>query len=94
MRPQPPSDPERRKEYAKLLGKAKRVERSSPKQAAYLRARARQLKEIMISAPAQASEELTLDQADCPAMWRTTNARGLVVVQALLFAPTSATGTT
>jgi hypothetical protein len=94
VRPQPPSDPGRRKEYAKLLGKAKRVERSSPKQAAYLRARARQLEEVTISVPALTREELTLEQADCPAMWRTTNARGLVPVQALLFAPTSATGTT
>jgi len=94
VRPQPPSDPQRRKEYAKLLGKAKRVERSSPKQAAYLRARARQLEEITISAPAPASEELVLGEVDCPAMWRTASARGLVPVQSMLFAPLSATGTT
>jgi len=84
VRPQPPSDPQRRKEYAKLLGKAKRVERTSPRQAAYLRARARQFEEVLISAPAPASEELTLDQADCPAMWRTPQARGLVPVQLML----------
>jgi hypothetical protein len=65
-----------------LLGKAKRVERTSPKQAAYLRARARQLEDVVISAPA--SEELTLDQVDCPALWRTTAARGLVPVQLVL----------
>jgi len=81
VRPQPPSDPQRRKAYAKLLGKAKRVERSSPKQAAYLRARARQLEEVTISAPAPAVEELTREQADCSAMWRTSQARGLVPVQ-------------
>ena len=93
VRPQPPSDPQRRKEYAKLLGKAKRVERSSPRQAAYLRARARQLEEVMISAPAPTCKELTLDQADCPAMWRTPQARGLVPVQLMLGGPPSAWGT-
>jgi hypothetical protein len=91
--PQPPSDPQRRKEYAKLLGKAKRVEQRSPRQAAYLRARARQLEDVMISVPAPASEELTLDQADCPAMWRTDSARGLVPVQFALGALLPATGT-
>jgi len=81
---QPPSDPQRRKEYAKLLGKAKRVERSSPRQAAYLRARARQLEEAMISVPAPTSEEPVLGEIDCPAMWRTPSARGLVPVQLML----------
>jgi hypothetical protein len=84
VRTQPPSDPQRRKEYAKLLGKAKRVERSSPKQAAYLRARARQLEEVIISAPALIVEEPVLGQVDCPAMWRTDSARGLVPVQLVL----------
>jgi hypothetical protein len=93
VRPHPPSDPQRRKEYAKLLGKATRVERSSPRQAAYLRSRARRLEEVMISAPAPAVEELTLDQADCPALWRTPQARGLVPVQFALGALLSATGT-
>jgi hypothetical protein len=81
VRPQPPSDPQRRKEYAKLLGKAKRVEHTSPKQAAYLRARARQLEELTISAPALAIEEPVLGEVDCPAMWRTPQAQGLVPVQ-------------
>ena len=67
-----------------MLGKAKRVERSSPKQAAYLRARARQLEEILISAPTPAGEELVLGEVDCPALWRTDNARGLVPVQLTL----------
>ncbi len=93
VRPQPPSDPQRRKEYAKLLGKAKRVERSSPRQAAYLRSRARQLEEILISAPALTSEDLVLGEVDCPALWRGTSARGLVPVQSMLFAPIPATGT-
>ncbi len=93
VRPHPPSDPQRRKEYAKLLGKATRVERSSPRQAAYLRSRARQLEDVLISAPAPASEELTLDQADCPAMWRTPQARGLVPVQLALRAPLLAPST-
>ncbi len=65
--------------FPKVLGKAKRVERSSPKQAAYLRARARQLEEVTISAPGPTSEELVLGQVDCPAMWRTTSTRGLVL---------------
>jgi hypothetical protein len=81
VRPQPPSDPGRRKEYAKLLGKAKRVEQRSPKQAAYLRARARQLEDVTISAPALAIEEPVLGEVDCPAMWRTPQAQGLVPVQ-------------
>jgi hypothetical protein len=93
VRPQPPSDPQRRKEYAKLLGKAKRVERSSPKQAAYLRARARQLEEVTISAPAPLLEELVLGQVDCPAMWRTPQAQGLVPVQLMLRVPLPATST-
>jgi hypothetical protein len=93
VRPQPPSDPERRKEYAKLLGKAKRVERSSPRQAAYLRARARQLEELTISAPAPLLEELVLGQVDCPAMWRTPQAQGLVPVQLALTAPRPAMST-
>jgi hypothetical protein len=63
------------------LGKAKRVERSSPKQAAYLRARARQLEDVTISAPALAIEEPVLGEVDCPAMWRTPQAQGLVPVQ-------------
>jgi hypothetical protein len=67
-----------------LLGKAKRVERSSPKQAAYLRARARQLEEIVLSAPAPTIEEPVLGQVDCPALWRTDSARGLVPVQLVL----------
>ena len=92
VRPQPPSDPQRRKEYAKLLGKAKRVERSSPRQAAYLRARARQLEDVLISAPAV--EEPEFDQVDCPAVWRTPQARGLVPVQLTLTVPLLATGTT
>jgi Zn-dependent M32 family carboxypeptidase len=94
VRPQPPSDPQRRKEYGKLLGKAKRVEHTSPKQAAYLRARARQLEEVLISAPAPTIEELTYEQADCPAMWRTPQARGLVPVQLALIASPQAMGTT
>ncbi len=57
-----------------MLGKAKRVERRSPKQAAYLHARARQLEDVLISAPAQASEELVLGEIDCPALWRTDSA--------------------
>ncbi len=73
--------------------KAKRVERSSPRHAAYLRARARQLEEVTISAPAQASEELVLGEIDCPAMWRTPQARGLVPVQIVLCVPTSTIGT-
>ncbi len=87
VRPLPPSDPQRRKEYAKLLGKATRVERRSPKQAAYLRARARQLEDVTISAPAPTSEEVVLGQVDCPAMWRTPQAQGLVPVQLALTAP-------
>ena len=90
VRPQPPSDPLRRKEYAKLLGKATRVERSSPRQAAYLRARARQLEEILISAPAPAIEEPLIGQVDCPTMWRTPQARGLVPVQLVLTLPSAA----
>jgi hypothetical protein len=93
VRPHPPSDPQRRKEYAKLLGKAKRVERSSPRQAAYLRARARQLEELTISAPAPRHEEVVLGQVDCPAMWRTPQAQGLVPVQLVLGAPRPAMGT-
>jgi hypothetical protein len=81
VRPQPPSDSQRRKEYAKLLGKATRVEQRSPKQAAYLRARARQLEDVTISAPALAIEEPVLGEVDCPAMWRTPQAQGLVPVQ-------------
>jgi hypothetical protein len=69
------------------LGKATRVERRSPKQAAYLRARARQLEDVTISAPAPTSEEVVLGQVDCPAMWRTPQAQGLVPVQLALTAP-------
>jgi len=93
VRPQPPSNPERRKEYAKLLGKATRVERSSPKQAAYLRARARQLEDVTISAPAPAVAEPVLGQVDCPALWRTPEARGLVPVQLMLCVPLPAPST-
>ncbi len=64
-----------------MLGKAKRVERRSPKQAAYLRARVRQLEDVLISAPAPTSEEMVLGEIDCPALWRTDSARGLVPVQ-------------
>ncbi len=84
--PPPPSDPPPRKEYAKLLGKAKRVEHTSPKQATYLLARARQLEEVTISAPAPTVEESVLGQVDCPAMWRTAQARGLGPVQLALVA--------
>lgn len=72
--------------------KTKRVERNNPKQAAYLRARARQLEDVVISAPALAVEEPEIGQIDCPAMWRTPQARGLVPVQiTLLGAATEAT---
>jgi hypothetical protein len=92
VRPQPPSDPQRRKEYATLLGKAKRVERSSPKQAAHLRVRALQLEDVTISAPAPTREELVLGEIDCPAIWRTASARGLVPVQLTLGAPGGSSG--
>jgi len=93
VRSQPPSDPQRRKEYAKLLGKATRVERSSPKQAAYLRARARQLEDVTISVPSSAVAEPVLGQVDCPALWRTPEARGLVPVQLMLRVPLVAPST-
>ncbi len=35
----------------------------------------------MISAPAQTHEDLVLGEIDCPALWRTPEARGLVPVQ-------------
>ncbi len=94
VRPQPPSDPQRRKQYAKLLGKATRVEQTHPRQAAYLRARAHQLEEVLISAPAPAIEEPVLGEIDCPALWRTNSARGLVPVQFALLASPLAMGTT
>lgn len=67
-----------------MLGKTAKVERSSLKRTTYLRAHARQFEEVMISVPTFAVEELTLDEADCPAMWRTPQARGLVPVQLML----------